>query len=232
MNAYYHEFSVGFNWWFVVGPLMVLMMAVIGSTRYALDDYSKRIRRRGKGFDVMVKMVAIVFDVLLHIMIFKESVTGLFQWLVNHVDGDPIWALILAPVVLTGTSAAVYCVLYTFARLGEWTKHGYLIDLRHDLLEEEKVEEKSQHQQCRQVEVVKPELPESEPEIERVEAEIVDSYWLDEDYDDSGWQYGPGYFDQWFFDQGFTNAYNTAYAGYNGYAGYGNGYAGYGQATY
>jgi len=170
MNEFYHGFKVGFNWWFVVAPLMALMMVFLGSTRYVLNEKTMQIMRRGKGFDVLVKIVATVLDIALIVMIFKESILGLFQWLVNHVDGDPIWAIVVLPLVLMAAYVAFYCAFYTLAKIGEWTVHGYLLDIKRELILRAERDAKKQYR--REMKIIT-----LEPEIEKVEAEVVDFGW-------------------------------------------------------
>jgi len=165
MNEFYHAFRLSFNWWFVVAPLNGLMMVFLGSMRYVLNEKTMKILRRGNGFDVLVKIVATVLDIALIVMIFQESILGLFQWLVNHVDGDPIWAIIVLPLVLVAIYVGFYWMFCMLAKIGEWTKHGYLIDLKR-----EQRDAKRQHR--REMEIIT-----LEPEIEKVEAEVVDFGW-------------------------------------------------------
>lgn len=139
MNNYYHSFSVGFNWYFVVGPLMALLMGAVGTMKYSLDHETMRIGKRSKSFDALLKILAGLLDAIFTAMVFHESITGFVQWLVNHVDGDPVWALFLAPMGFVAVALIAYYLLYMSGKIGGWAYHGYLIELRQELKRKERV---------------------------------------------------------------------------------------------
>lgn len=184
MNEMYHSFTIGFNWWFVVGPVMALIMALIGSLKYYLDGI--KIKRAPKGFDKWLKIAAAGFDVILHVMIFEESLIGMLQWLINHTDGDPIWSVIVAPIIMLFTFILAYCAFYTCGKLGEWAKHGYVIDKRKERIEEQNIQIKKKLREMQIITLAK-------PKVEKVEAEVVDE----------GWRPGRDYFKDYTFYQGF-----------------------------
>jgi len=88
-NSYYHAFEVGFNWWFVLGPLMLIAVALLAFFRYKYND-SLRIVNRYSGWLVLAApfIVCPIFTWLL----FKESLDGAMQKAYNLMTSSVEWA--------------------------------------------------------------------------------------------------------------------------------------------
>ena len=127
MNAFYHQFSVSFNLWFVVAPLMVLVMALFGFTKYKLDRSSLAILGRDKGNYIM-SVMAVAFDVVLHVLILFESAAGLLQAVTNHLgrNDSPIWALILLAVGIVISAFAFYYLFFMVGKMSSRLKLKWL----------------------------------------------------------------------------------------------------------
>lgn len=97
-NPYYHSFIPGFNAWYIVAVLGVILIAVVGYNMYYVHSgcMFKRYNRRFIGF------MSFVFTAILMVMVVKESWRGLVQFLDNGLayDDSPAWTMIGAPVAL------------------------------------------------------------------------------------------------------------------------------------
>lgn len=118
MNPYYHDFSVSFNAWFVVLPIMVVAMAAFGLSKYRLDRDELVILGRDKGNFIMTVM-AVVFDVVLHVLIVFESGAGALQKITNYLGrGDsPVWAVILLIVIIAISAFAFYYLFFVVGKV-------------------------------------------------------------------------------------------------------------------
>lgn len=134
MNEFYHAFSVGFNWWYVVLPALTVLMGLYGSTNLKLEEGSLKILRRDKN-NYLLTGVVIGADILLHWLILKESTAGILQFLMNHLspNDDIFWALILFIIGMTGTTICVYVLFFQAAKFGQRLKRRYLKKLRREM---------------------------------------------------------------------------------------------------
>ena len=124
MNAYYHEFSIGFNLWMVFLLVAILLMAVLGTRQYA--------RVRGqivKKFDSgLLVRVSAVMAVVLGFMITAESSSGIIQFMDNHIDAatDASWSLISLPFVVLSAALVIGIILYFVGYVAGLAKAGLL----------------------------------------------------------------------------------------------------------
>lgn len=141
MNPYYHEFSVGFNWWMVVGAIMVIVAIIAGVMQSYLTAGLKIKRRYNERLFALISTFgAIVFG----IMLFFESGDGILQWLDNHLSLHESGALSLfffGPA-LVGVAIFFFSILYGVANFASWTKEGFLCAKRREIIREEKEEER------------------------------------------------------------------------------------------
>ena len=126
--SYYHEIVVGFNWWFVLAPLFVVLEAVIGWRSFALRGGEIRRVKHRKLVDYTSAMFAIIVAALILI----ESADGIVQWLDNRtVAGEsPVWNVGMAPFVALFVGLIYWGVLVCIGRLFSLAKAGRLLEER------------------------------------------------------------------------------------------------------
>lgn len=142
MNAYYHAFTPGFNFWYVLAPLFAVVVATIGARVYYMDNDSKKIyRRRYNG--LLVCISSIVFTIVIAVMIGNESFRGIVQYFDNGLDRfeSPVWSLVGAGMAVAMFSTLYAGLLVLIGRVAAWAKHGYLVEKRAALRRQEKDKE-------------------------------------------------------------------------------------------
>jgi|GEM_PF-5426410 len=136
MNRFYHEFTPGFNWWYVVLAAFFLVSVVYGhhewfSTRAAVWKFhGRRVRvndihskyenltafsKKNKGMHYLIFAETAVLTV----MMFAESFSGVIQFFDNHSGAsDPtgVWSVLIAFNAIL-TVALIECALLHF---GVW----------------------------------------------------------------------------------------------------------------
>lgn len=110
-SEFYHEFMVGFNLWYVVLPLMLIVAVLVGMGKYWLDKDCKIWHFK----EVFMKVPAIIAGILAFGMMCAESFTGAYQVCVNlmvHRNGEGV--IIAGMVALFGIAvlAALYGYLF------------------------------------------------------------------------------------------------------------------------
>ena len=128
MNAYYHEFSVGFNWWMVAMILFAVIAIVFGIGQ----TYLKRVVREQKIIwklryrynDLLFMLLGVVAAIVITIMLFVESFDGVIQSFDNSLGRyeSPVWSLILAPGAIVFVGAVFGCLIDLLAIVASKTK--------------------------------------------------------------------------------------------------------------
>ncbi len=76
LNSYYHSFSIGFNWYYIVAPVLALLIGVIGYHGHLFD----RKRRKHMYFKQwVIPAVSIVFTIIVMLLVAMESSHGIVQ---------------------------------------------------------------------------------------------------------------------------------------------------------
>ena len=129
MNTYYHNFEIGFNYWYLALPMMMLVMGLVGSFRYQLMADGK-IRKKGRGFTILIKAAAMALSVFMVFFMMAESAMGLLQLFANALgkEEDIAWAIFSATFALMVLLVAIYLIFLCCAKIGQWAKLGYLIE--------------------------------------------------------------------------------------------------------
>lgn len=83
MNAFYHSFEPGFNWWYVVAPVLFVLCVFYGSKRSRLSDEGKLMVRRNHYYRLAA--LAIVAGLVIGWMVVSESWYGLVQTFDNKL---------------------------------------------------------------------------------------------------------------------------------------------------
>lgn len=107
-NSYYHAFVPGFNWWYLVAPVLIIASFLLGRRQYYLSHNLRLMRRFGAG---MFTVVSAVSGVIFGAMLFAESMDGIVQWFDNGLayNDSPVWSLIFAAF-----GVVVLVVIYAF----------------------------------------------------------------------------------------------------------------------
>lgn len=126
-NDLYHGFTPGFNVWYVLLVVFLILVVAWSLNCSKLSKTKRRILRRDKE-DKILNVIVIVFDVILHIFIAFESGAGLVQAILNSLgeDTDPAWVIFLLPVSLMFSVATFYTVLFGAGKLTKYLKEKYL----------------------------------------------------------------------------------------------------------
>ena len=140
-NQFYHNLTMSFNAWFVVGPIFVLIMILTGIGKYKLTRKSLKILKRDPE-DWLLNTICVVLDIILHLMIVLESINGLIQFAFNHLDThtDPAWVPFIVVVELTFTSILVWAIFFGAGKLGQFLWLNYLKAKRHRIIMERRKE--------------------------------------------------------------------------------------------
>lgn len=123
MNSFYHAFSIGFNWWFVMLPLQVVMMVWFGASCRKFNWKTGKIMRRDKK-GTIASLLALAMDIILIIAIVLESSAGIIQVIDNHLAAtdDPMWSLILFALSITAFAFLMYYVFFGASVFGRQMK--------------------------------------------------------------------------------------------------------------
>lgn len=145
MNQYYHEVTVGFNWWYVAVPILMLLFVAMGSARYHIESETGRIKRREKGYVLMLKSLAYVADIFLLFLIVMESFSGVLQFCMNSLapEDSAFWAVIISVIIMAMFACICYSLFVLCINFGSWAKLGYLTEIRKERqIEESKKRER------------------------------------------------------------------------------------------
>lgn len=102
MNKYYHDFSIGFNWWMVLLVVSVVVMIIVGRSQYELRRRDGKLRIfkmfSSKRYYLIVSLLTVAFTVLF----LKESWRGVIQMFDNSLSytDSPVYSLLLLVVIL------------------------------------------------------------------------------------------------------------------------------------
>ena len=131
MNSFYHSFSIGFNYWFLLLPLEVILMIGFGASNVKLDKKTNKILRRDKK-GTITNFFAIVMDIILIIVVLLESTAGVIQTLDNHLgpNDDPMWSLVMFVFGMMAFVMLAYYVFFGAAVFGRQVKLTILRKIR------------------------------------------------------------------------------------------------------
>lgn len=88
MNRYYHSFAIGFNWWMIIAPVMMILAAVL-----VLLVVRSGKEMKNRFFYIVAGVFASIWTVLFII----ESHSGVIQMFDNHNDATTsgAWSVLL-----------------------------------------------------------------------------------------------------------------------------------------
>lgn len=134
-KEFYYEFEPGFNTWYVLAPLCVLVFLVFGLMKFYMVGPERKIARRGVRYQFLLKGCALVTDLAMGVLVVNESLVGVMQFLVNHLAEyeSPRWVFPLTVIILTAMTATYFYILIGAAKIGSLIMLGYLMELRQEV---------------------------------------------------------------------------------------------------
>ena len=134
MNNYYHQLQLTFNAWYLVLPICMLAMGMIGSRRYYLEPSTMRIKKKGAKLSLLTFIAMMLIEILLITLVVKESSAGILQFCANSlaVNDNAFYALILAFLAQVILFMVFYGLLYGAVKIGEYAQLGYLMEKRRE----------------------------------------------------------------------------------------------------
>ena len=133
MNAYYHTFSIGFNFWMVVAPLLMVAMVVFEARSYRLFLKSLSIYRTHS--DKATLMLSGLFTLLVTTMVVAESSDGIIQIFHNGLEKyeSPFWSYLGLTLVVAMVFIVYWVALFFAGKVAAYAKLGYLCEKRRQL---------------------------------------------------------------------------------------------------
>ena len=130
MNNLYHSFSVTFNWWFILFPIQIVIMAIFGSFNCWMTAERKIVSRDKNNF--LSSVCSVIMAGILMVLVVKESMTGLIQLFDNGLapDDNPAWSIFFAAIAVAIFAIVAYYILLYAAKIGKKLKRVYLIEVR------------------------------------------------------------------------------------------------------
>ena len=131
MNSFYHAFSIGFNYWFLLLPLEVILMIALGASNAKLDKRTNKILRRDKN-GMIASFFSLAMDVILMIAVLRESTAGIIQMIDNNLspNDDPIWSLVIFVLAMVAFAYFAYYLFFGTAIFGRQVKVSLLREMR------------------------------------------------------------------------------------------------------
>lgn len=129
MSSYYHAFVPGFNWWYIVAPVMVLVVGYVGTKRFRL---TRSLKIKVVFNDRLLVLLSVLASVVFGIMLVIESMDGIIQLCDNALtkQDSPAWTLFTAPFVLVMAVFSYGSITYFVGRFMSYEKYSYLCRIR------------------------------------------------------------------------------------------------------
>jgi hypothetical protein len=131
-NEFYHGFRPGFNFWYVLVVIFLLMTVAFGLNCARLSENKRRVLTRDNE-DKVLSAISVVLVLILHIFMAIESGAGLVQVMLNSFgnDTDPGWIVFLLPVALMFSVGVFYSLLFGAGKLAKYLKVKSLEQKKH-----------------------------------------------------------------------------------------------------
>ena len=113
-NPFDHAFTPGFNWWYVMAVLGIIAIALVGWNKYYVHIECVYRRRLAKHYnDKFISFVSTLITIIIMVMVYKESVSGIIQFLDNGLAADesPVYSVLGAPFVMLGLGGLYWVLL-------------------------------------------------------------------------------------------------------------------------
>lgn len=134
-NSLYHEFTIGFNFWYIAVVIFIGLMIWFGTVIFAIKK--GRIIRCYR--DTLLKVAAIVFAFITAAMVMIESSHGIIQTFDNCLgyNESGFYSIICTIITIVGIGFFTEFLYYSIGKIASWAKCGYLIETRRRHLGEE-----------------------------------------------------------------------------------------------
>ena len=125
MSSYYHAFVPGFNWWYIVAPIMTLWVTFVGIRRFRLTRSMAIKEVFGTRFLVELSVWS---TVTFGFMLAMESMDGIVQFCDNLLtkQDSPAWTLITAPGLFMVVVCTYGVCTYFISKFASNMKYNYL----------------------------------------------------------------------------------------------------------
>ena len=130
MNEYYHAFTIGFNYWYILMILSIATSVMFGLKQYRL---SKRGRIEKMFSNLPYKVLTGISTAIFMVLFLRESTSGLIQLLDNGLarNESAAWSMIVFPVVYFLIVFAYAFIIYYSGRFVACFKLATLKEMRH-----------------------------------------------------------------------------------------------------
>lgn len=135
MNTYYHDFTIGFNFWMVFLVIGGIIMVIISKNFYVVDFRENgrpfvRGRYESKKINSNINVTALVMAIAFEIMFGLESWRGLIQFFDNNLakNDDPMWSIFLALFAFVIIGIIVEMIFAAIGYAAASISHNILID--------------------------------------------------------------------------------------------------------
>jgi len=129
MSRYYHEFTIGFNWYYLVAPVMLVLVGLVGASRFKLGTDLKIRSRFNERLTIITSVLA---GVALAWMLYSESIAGIIQWFDNCLTSrdSGVYSLFLAGCAVMVVSMFYGVLAFYIARIASNVRRNVLIQKR------------------------------------------------------------------------------------------------------
>lgn len=125
MNPFYHEFTIGFNFWMIYVVVAVVVAAFVGVKNYRLEK--REIVKNWS--DKQLAYITMTLTVVFVVMLVVESMDGIVQYSDNHLAvGEPgaLSLLVGAPMIILFSAAVFWAVLCLVVYIAGLARVGWL----------------------------------------------------------------------------------------------------------
>ena len=132
MSDYYHEFTVGFNWWMITMPLFAIAMVALGASLYRMKERNGRLIICKNWSDAVLYIASTLFALIAMIMLVIESGNGIVQYFDNGLGRyeSPVGSLIEMAIAIQCVTFLYWGLLIAVGQIGKWARLGYLNERR------------------------------------------------------------------------------------------------------
>lgn len=126
---YYHDFSIGFNFWEVLLPLGMIFMIIPAYKRYRIsllrEPHVEEVHSQKQ-----ITIFAVIFAVVFGILFMFESTAGVIQALDNSLapTDSSAWSIILCPIAILFVVVMALGMFYVSGILWSWAVLGKLTE--------------------------------------------------------------------------------------------------------
>ncbi|MBQ6461510.1 hypothetical protein IJJ36_03750 [Candidatus Saccharibacteria bacterium] len=133
MSPYCGPFSVGFNFWMVVAPLLMVAMVVFEARSYRIFLKSLYIYRTHN--DKATLILSGLFTLLVTTMVVAESSDGIVQYFHNGLEKyeSPFWSYVGLAFATIVVFIVYWVALFFVGKVAAYAKLGYLCEKKRQL---------------------------------------------------------------------------------------------------